>query len=119
MVASIHDLLQLVRKQNGALLGRRSAETLFAFLQGYALARSGPDSSQDYEFLGDFNDWVRRRFRVESTQGWAQIIAFYCNDGPAELDLFWKLYDQYMAKPQVRRRTGRAGEQPLKAKKTG
>lgn len=96
MVSSIHQLLQLIRKQNGALLGRKSAETLSAFLGGFALARRGSGDSADDDFLRAFNDFVHRRFHVESTQGWAKIIAFYSSDESEELGLFWKLYDQFM-----------------------
>lgn len=119
MVNSIHDLLQLIRRHNGTILGRRSAEGLAGFLEGFAFARRGPDGSPDDEFLSDFGEWVRRRFRTESTQGWAKIITSYCADGPEELNLFWKLYDQYMARNRTARRPARSNGRPASAKKTG
>jgi hypothetical protein len=119
MIGSIHELLQRIRKHNGALLGRKSAETLSAYLAGFALARRGSEDSPDDDFLRGFDSWVHRRFRTDSTQGWARIIASYCNDGPEELDLFWKLYDQYMARHRTARRPARTNSHAPQAKKTG
>jgi hypothetical protein len=104
MDTSIQELINTIRSQKGLLIGRRSAETLQAFLSGFAYARSGPAGNADYQFLSDFTDWVQKRYHVKSCQSWAQIIAFYCNEESEELPLFWKLYDQFLEKS---RRNGR------------
>ncbi len=95
MAESIHDVLETIREQKGLLLGRRSVETLHAFLSGYAYARKGLDGGEDYRFLSDFGDWVHRRYRIDSTQGWAKTVQFFSNEEAEELPLFWQLYDEY------------------------
>ena len=98
MAASIHDVLRGLRHQNGAMLGRKSAESISTFLDGYAFARREAGDAGDVDFLLTFNDWVRKRFRIESTQGWAKVISFFCNQESEEMQLFWKLYDEYMSR---------------------
>ncbi len=92
---SIHELLHTLREQNGAMLGRKSAEVLSAFLTGYALARKEAGCTADEAFLDSFNTWVARRFKNEGGQGWAKLIAFYSSGEPDEWNLFWKLHDAY------------------------
>jgi hypothetical protein len=91
----ILDLIESIRKQPGLMIGRKSISTLEAFLAGFAFARKDDKAAGDYEFLADFNDWVHERFGVQSTQGWARIIAFYSADENDELPLFWRLLDEY------------------------
>jgi hypothetical protein len=95
MAACIHQLLETIRREKGLLVGRRSIETLHAFLSGYAYARKEREGTDDYRFLSEFGDWVQRRYRVDSTQGWAKIVQFFSNEEAEELPLFWKLYDEY------------------------
>jgi hypothetical protein len=94
----IHHILELLRSQNCAMLERKSAEVLSAFLSGFTLARREAGGDDDEEFLDTFNAWVHKRFNVESDQGWAKIISFYCPTESDEIDLFWKLYDQFTAR---------------------
>lgn len=117
MATTIHELLHLIRGQKGALLGRKSAETLAAFLEGFAFARREVEDSAGDRFLAAFNDWVRKRFGIQSAQGWAKVIAFHCNDDSEELDLFWRLYDQYSSRrhPNGRQPKGKKNTAAAKA----
>ena len=104
MPNTIHELLYLLREQQGAMLGRKSAEVLSAFLAGYAFGRKPCEDLETQAFLRKFNGWVRKRFhREDEGQGWGKIIAFYSSDEGEEWKLFWKLYDEFMAKRNVRR----------------
>ena len=98
MGTSLQELISTIRSQKGLLIGRRSAETLHAFLSGFAYARRDAEGHADYEFLSDSTDWVQKRYNVKSCQNWAKIIQFYSNEESEELPLFWKLYDQYLEK---------------------
>lgn len=107
-MGSILDALASVRKHPGLVLGRKSIHALDAFLAGFAFARKEDKSAGDYEFLADFNDWVRDRFGVKSNQGWARIIAFYSADENEELPLFWRLFDEFRESRQAKRDSQRA-----------
>lgn len=92
---SVRKLLELLRAQNGALLSRRTAEVLSAFLQGYALARAQAGCPEDERHLEAFNLWVHREFKIEGGPGWAKVVAFQSSSEAEEWKLFWKLYDEY------------------------
>jgi hypothetical protein len=96
-MAKLHEVLEEIRARPGIILGRQSVHTLSAFLSGlYAHWDIGDTSA--FCWLSAFGDWVRKRYGVQSSQGWAQIIAFYSLDEGEELNLFWKLYDKYREK---------------------
>jgi len=98
---SIHDILACLQEQNAALLEKKTAHTLSAFLTGFALARREAGCSSDEVFLDSFNAWVRKRFRIESDQGWAKIVSFYSPSESEEIALFWKLYKQFTARRRL------------------
>jgi hypothetical protein len=102
-MGTIFDVIEKIRKRPGLILGNQRADTLYAFLSGYAYARK--DSAPgDYEFLTDFNQWVHDRYEITSTQGWAKIIEFYSVSEAGELPLFWKLLDEYLGQRARRRK---------------
>lgn len=108
---SIHDILELLRRQNCAILERKSAEVLSAFLSGFTFARREAGCAGDETFLDSFNAWIHKRFNIESDQGWAKIISFYSPTDCDEIDLFWKLYDQFTARQRAngKRATEKSG----------
>lgn len=99
-----------IRSRPGVILGRKSVHTLEAFVNGFLYAKQESDGQDDCQFLSGFSDWVRKRYDVQSSQGWAKIIAFFSIDESEELPLFWKLYDEYLEKHHANgRREKRAG----------
>jgi hypothetical protein len=95
-VATILDVLQQIRQRPGVILGCPSANNLYYFLTGFTWAR-GEAAAGDYDFLAGFNQWVHDRYHITSTQGWAKIIEFYSVTPVDQMELFWKLLDQYLA----------------------
>jgi hypothetical protein len=100
---SIYELLNKLREQKGAMLGRKSAEVLSAFLVGYALARKESGCPKDEGFLDAFNGWVARRFKNEEGQGWAKLVAFHSSSDLEEWNLFWNLLDEYQERRSRKR----------------
>ncbi len=96
---TIHKLLTTLREQDGAMLGRKSLALLSAFVAGYALAQKENKQPTDEIFLNAFNGWVAKKLKNEGGQGWDRVIAFNSASEAEEWKLFWKLYDEYTAKP--------------------
>src|SRR5437660_171025 len=96
-MGAILDMMQKIRERPALILGRPSANALYAFLSGFAYARKDSDRG-DYDFLAGFNQWVHDRYGVTSTQGWAKIIEFYSMTETDEMALFWKLMDEFLAR---------------------
>ena len=108
-MATIHEMLEKLRLQRGAMLEGKSTQILNAFLLGFALAARKKEDPEPGAFLERFNHWVRKRFRWESgTQGWAKIIAFHSADEADQWNKFWELYDEFMEKANKSRSRVRA-----------
>jgi hypothetical protein len=100
---TLMEMIQKIRDQPSMMLGRPSANNLYMFLSGFTFARKDEDVD-DFHFLGGFGQYVHDRFRISSTQSWAQIIQFYCLTEADEMALFWKLFDEYVAKKAAKRK---------------
>lgn len=89
-------------KQNPALfLNQPSVMDLQAFLLGFQTAKTAynlPPDSEEQDFA-DFQQWVRQRYGVQTTQSWARIIDFFAVDEGGSLNLFFKLLDEYQHRP--------------------
>src|SRR5262245_60328678 len=96
-MGTVLDVIQKIRERPGVILGRASANTLFAFLSGYAYARK-EESPGDYDFLAGFNQWVHDRYEITTSQSWAKVIEFFSGTEADEMALFWKLLDEYFAR---------------------
>jgi hypothetical protein len=94
---SIHDVLAYLRTCNSTPLAHKSADTLYAFLRGFSLGQEPSELVKAEQFLSQFNEWVRQRFKVDSEQAWPKIITFHCLDEASQVALFWKLYDDFVA----------------------
>jgi hypothetical protein len=102
-VTAIPELIEKIRQGPCLLLGRPSVQNLYIFLQGYCFARKD-DGHGDYAFMAGFREHVRNRFRISSSQSWADIIQFFSVTEEDELRLFWKLYDEFLAKKAKKRK---------------
>src|SRR3954468_11964621 len=93
------DLFEKIRKAPAMYLTPPSAKTLRAFLTGYEFGLH--DSASEFSsFSADFGNWLRKRYNLHSSQHWTKIIEFYSSTESEEMDLFWKLYDEFESIPK-------------------
>jgi hypothetical protein len=52
-------------------------------------------TKQDRDFM-EFPEWIRKKFNVQTSQSWANIILFYCEDETQALDRFFELLDEFI-----------------------
>jgi hypothetical protein len=97
------ELFQVIRKSPAMYLAPPSATTLRAFLSGVQFALQGSDSDI-LHFQNDFGNWLRKRYNLNSSQHWTKIIEFYSSTEDDEMNLFWKLLDEFESKPQRKQR---------------
>ena len=94
----LYDLLQRIKERPAMYLGSRSITCLNAFLNGYLGARHDmgvPRTQQEIEFE-EFQEWIRKKFRITSSQSWAKIILFYSADEREALDKFFDLFEKFL-----------------------
>ena len=80
-----------------------SAQTLYAFLTGYELGLHGSDSDFP-RFSADFGNRLRKRYNLHSSRHWTKIIEFHSGTEAEEMDLFWKLYNEFESKSKPKQR---------------
>jgi hypothetical protein len=102
-MGDILDLIERIRERPGMFLGRPTVNNLYMFLAGFSYARKDDDAG-DWEVLAGFGDWVQKRYKISTSQGWARIIEFFSANEAEELRLFGKLFDEYLARRKSSRR---------------
>ena len=92
-MSTIGELISKLKSRPGMYLGERSIDNLRSFLEGWMIARS-PDRG-DSEFMMGFQKWIQNRYKIHTSQSWANIIAFYAPDRVAALDAALDLLTEY------------------------
>ena len=94
----LYRLIEKIKKAPSMYLGRHSIICLQAFLSGYSVAKyelGEQPTKQDSDFM-QFPEWIRKRFNVQTSQSWANIILFYSEDESKALDNFFELSDEFI-----------------------
>ncbi|GJD23531.1 unknown protein [Rivularia sp. IAM M-261] len=96
----MHDLYTLIykiKKAPSMYLGRASVICLQAFLSGYNIAQyeRSTDLCPDEKDFQEFPEWVRKKFNIQTSQSWANILLFYAEDEQKALDLFFKVFEEF------------------------
>jgi hypothetical protein len=96
-MADIYETLQRIKARPSMYIGTPSILNLESFLRGYwyvkaELEISRTEQEQDFE---NFQDWVQKKFNVESSQSWAKIILFYSQDEREALNNFFKWFEEF------------------------
>ncbi|OMF02653.1 hypothetical protein BK127_37060 [Paenibacillus sp. FSL H7-0331] len=77
-------------------LGRPSVFLLQAYMNGYVDYYNEVNEEQNYFFLPQFQEYIQKRFKIESTHSWAQIISFYSSSDEEAFNAFYRLLDEFI-----------------------
>lgn len=94
----LYTLIEKIKKAPSMYLGRDSIICLQAFLSGYSVAKYelGEQPTKQEKDFREFPEWVRKKFNVQTSQSWANIILFYSEDESQALDRFFALLDEFI-----------------------
>jgi hypothetical protein len=84
-----------MRGRLGVYIGTSSLIKLAAFLRGYDCAVEKCSGKKTDPFLGEFRDWVHKRFRSTS-QSWEETILSQSTSEADAVGRFWELLDEYL-----------------------
>ena len=85
-----------MKQKPSVYLGRPSILCLQAFLSGYNIAQyklGVPLAETDP--LDGFQDWIQKKFSIETSQSWASIILFFSQDERDALNNFFELLEEF------------------------
>jgi len=91
----LYEIIEKIKKAPAMYLGRHSIICLQAFLSGYSVAKYelGEQATEQERDFMEFPEWIRQRFKVQTSQSWANIILFYSEDERKALDNFFDLFE--------------------------
>lgn len=94
----LYELIHKIKERPGLYLGQRSITRLHAFIGGYSLAHHELDvpSLETEHMLGEFQEWIYRRFEIGASHSWAQIILFYAEDERDAFQQFFDLFEEFL-----------------------
>jgi hypothetical protein len=85
-------------------IGKASISNLFMFLEGYETARDelGIEPTEaEMDFYENFHDFLEKRYKLHTSNSWANIILFHCGDEKQALERFFKLLDEFRSKDRT------------------
>jgi hypothetical protein len=93
---NLSDILEKIKHKHSVYLGKPSISCLHAFLSGYNVAQYqlGLPLQQENPLDG-FQDWIQKKFNIDSSQSWANIILFFSQDEREALDIFFQLFEEF------------------------
>ncbi len=107
----VYDILQKVKEKPNVYLGRPSIMCLQAFLSGYNVAQYQlGESLNSPDCFDGFQEWIQKKFKIDSSQSWANIILFYSEDERDALRQFFELFDEFV------KGNSSTSEEPIKDK---
>jgi hypothetical protein len=96
----LYNKIQQMKKRPGMYIGKPSLSLLQAYLNGYVAYHNEVNVEQNYFFLPQFQEYIQKRFKIESTHSWAEIITFYSSSDDAAFDSFYQLLDDFVSENQ-------------------
>lgn len=93
----LYDLLTRIKKRPGMYLGKVSLTRLKILLMGYSMSRGelGLQLTQEEKQFAQFQQWIQRKYQINSSQGWETIILSQVEDEKLAFDLFFELFEEF------------------------
>lgn len=93
---NLSDILKKIENKPSVYLGKHSISCLQSFLSGYNVAQYQLCLPLQQENpLDKFQDWIQKKFNIDSSQSWANIILFFARDEREALDSFFQLFAEF------------------------
>jgi hypothetical protein len=97
-MTDIYELMKRIKSRPGMYLGKPYITRFKAFLDGYIGARKdlGFPLPEQEETFNQFQQWIQSKYKITSSQSWADIILFYSVDESDALNKFFDLFEKFM-----------------------
>nr|WP_309576157.1 hypothetical protein [Moraxella osloensis] len=90
---NIIDLILKIEKRPALYISKNYISCLKSFLDGWSM---NDNSSDNQVVIGDFQIWIEDKYRINSSQSWADIILFYSTDENDALNNFFPLFNEFL-----------------------
>lgn len=96
---SFYELINKIKQRPSLYLNKRSLSHLKTFIDGYtfALRQANISLTEEETKFESFQEWIEQKYNQYSTQDWSKIILFYAEDEAHALDIFFELFQEFIA----------------------
>ena len=93
----LYNLLARIKQRPGMYLGKVSLTRLKMLLMGYGMSRGelGLQLTQEEKQFAQIQQWIQRKYQINSSEGWESIILSQVEDEKLAFDLFFELFEQF------------------------
>jgi hypothetical protein len=90
---TIQEVIIELRDNPSMHIGRKSIFCLRAYL--YGVSWKNPTISNPL-LMNDFQRWITKEYKITTTQSWADIIHFFCEDEQHALEQFFIDFENFI-----------------------
>lgn len=95
---NIKHLIFDIEQRPALYISKNYLSCLKAFLDGYLFANNNLNGAF---ILNDFNEFIKEKYHITSSQSWADIIIFFSTDEHDALNNFFLLFHKFIDKQSI------------------
>ena len=92
------ELFEKILNRPGLYVGQESVTKMKAFIDGYEFANRSESIPIRDPLYADFQDWVARRFKINTAHDWASIVSFMGLSERGSFELLRELWEEHKKK---------------------
>lgn len=100
---SFAEKFEEILKKPALYVGNCSVQKIRAFMDGYIDAKLEDGEKRKPDLYDDFGEWVRNRFQITTSHGWAEIVQFMSPSEAYAFQLTKELWDEYKLQIQEKK----------------
>jgi hypothetical protein len=98
-LGSLCEILGEIEHRPELFIGKRSISLLAAFLQGIAFLSA--DKLPDWHLMQEFQTWVEKKYKLNTTHHWSSLILFFSLDERDALDQFFRMFKVFLEERSI------------------
>jgi len=89
----IEDIISMLKDKPAMYIGRHSIFCLRAYLSGLLWENN---SISNLKLIDEFQIYIEKKYKVNTSHSWADIILFFSSDENNALDNFFILFEDFL-----------------------
>jgi hypothetical protein len=89
------NMFEEILKKPALYVGNCSVSKIKTFMDGYIYAKWEEGKNSETDPYKEFGEWVRNRFQIKTSHGWADIVQFMSPDDAYAFEMTKKLWEEY------------------------
>lgn len=98
-MSGLYQVIEKIKAEPESYIGQPSISIMRLFLVGYEFARSELEiapTDSDIDFHDNFHSWIQKKYKVRTSNSWANIIMLYCLNEQEGFQSFFSSLDEFL-----------------------